>query len=791
MAATMQMESSDEATLRSLAAGDSMDYSTWPLLLATIVSRIDKIAHHDFPIPRLPQPAAPAASSSSVPEPRFLAPLPSSPEPNVPSSSVDRGSEHTTPIANSVESSQEETNKENAAPGPPLSDAQPSSPAAEQHPPPLPSSGSQPAGTEPASDVLPPQITAMLAEITGILNETFHTYPPHTIQRLAELVLEPRRHYRSLPSYLHAVDRIVHVTSGNNIYPLPPAIPDMSHMSVNGVTDAHDDGSVDGRPSSAAVWASSSIGAPIGSDEALGGALLSPIPWLMRPTTNGDDAESDTGSEPGSFGANEISPSSVGGALASSHQQQQNSSVSQHRPGQGQGQQHFERQVRTESTETIEGPNGMGSIETVTVSINGISSLGAAQQQRVITQGELIRQEQRSGTGPAGQSTRGGPVVATVSSATEELSSSPSSTPEDAENDTTMTEGDGEDDEDKNDVMVPSTSATAETGARGPSAATNDNALEKPDEEMTGDNTPSESSSEGPVILTPASTEREASGEPTQQSVLAVAGDRASIKTTTGTKASQKSDAIGQDKLESLPSASQQPSLPEDMDAEPTSPSKSIVSTTPSLGKREAENDLDDELDSKRLKGSPKNEDDVNKKGEDTKADDGVMAEGPQSENTEPTAAKAASPLEPQQSSMDESSAPKIASILTHLGADADADDTDSLTAQAPASPPPQLPPGSNEIIPAITNTTGAIAAKSASTSTDIAAKAEAEPESDGNADADTDAEPNLQIEQEEKAAAVAAEAEADAKALKEDKDKMAEKEKGDGDEAGNSTAAT
>jgi len=72
-------------------------------------------------------------------------------------------------------------------------------------------------------------------------------------------------------------------------------------------------------------------------------------------------------------------------------------------------------QVRTESTETIDGPNGMGSIETVSVSINGVSSMSAAQQQRVISQGELIRQEQRAGVVPVNRS---GPIVVTSSSPT-------------------------------------------------------------------------------------------------------------------------------------------------------------------------------------------------------------------------------------------------------------------------------------------------------------------------------------------------------------------------------------
>ena len=65
--------------------------------------------------------------------------------------------------------------------------------------------------------------------------------------------------------------------------------------------------------------------------------------------------------------------------------------------------------MRTESTETIEGPNGMGSIETVSVSVNGIPSTGAGVAlltQRSVTQGELLRQEQRAGLVPLNQLNR-------------------------------------------------------------------------------------------------------------------------------------------------------------------------------------------------------------------------------------------------------------------------------------------------------------------------------------------------------------------------------------------------
>ncbi|KAI1761664.1 hypothetical protein GGR53DRAFT_17932 [Hypoxylon sp. FL1150] len=225
---------------------------------------------------------------------------------------------------------------------------------------------SEPGPTGPVSQGgLPTPIEHMLNDITQHLMSTFYKYPPHTIQRLAELVLEPKRHYRTLPTFLHALDRVVHVTSGLNIYPLPPAVPDMRRNSLlsNGVTDAL---------ATVSPWASP------GSDEALGGALLTPIPWL-QPNHHGMGGHSQS-----SINSPRRSPTGS-----------QNSGAS---GGIGSD---FEGEVHTESTETIDGPNGMGSIETVSVSVNGIPSMGA--RGVGVTQGELLRQEQRAGVVPVSQ----------------------------------------------------------------------------------------------------------------------------------------------------------------------------------------------------------------------------------------------------------------------------------------------------------------------------------------------------------------------------------------------------
>lgn len=269
-----------------------------------------QIAHNDFTVPTLPH----------LPlRPRLLSPLPSS---------------------SPLEQSSLEANKENE-------------PAEGK----APEAATQAAPKSPAPGELPAQIADLLAGIKSHL-ETFTTYAPHTIQRLAELVISPRAHYKALTSYLHAVDRVVQVTSGTNIYPLPPAVPDMSAMSGPAGLANGEDGSGARDPAATVAWSNPTT-APLGSDEALGGALLTPIPWLTRrspESSNGD--------------------TTPGGSA----------------------------QIHSEGTETIDGPNGMGSIETVSVSVNGVPSTGHA---RGVTQGELLRQEQRAGVVPVSQLSRG------------------------------------------------------------------------------------------------------------------------------------------------------------------------------------------------------------------------------------------------------------------------------------------------------------------------------------------------------------------------------------------------
>ncbi|KAK3299962.1 uncharacterized protein B0H64DRAFT_437161 [Chaetomium fimeti] len=361
--AEMEIDTGDDV-LRKAALDGSMDYSLWPELLPTVLSRIEKIAHTEFPIPNIPPPAQPARP----PSPRFLAPLPSSdpfdaPDQTETSSSQGTNKENADPsLPSAAAGAGASTNVASAAVVGPGTPAQQPTPTAS----------------------LPKPIADMLDEIISVLRTSFPQYPPHTIQRLSELILRPRQHYRHLVPYLHALDRVVHVTSGANTYPLPPALPDVGAMSLlaNGA----------GSGSTGNLSIDTAAANSLGSDEALGGALLTPIPWLSR-RSNGSGSED--GSEAGGS-----SPLSAGENPERQFQAQQQ----QQRPGG-----HIEGRVRTESTETIEGPNGIGSIETVSVSVNGIPSTGAGVAlltQRSVTQGELLRQEQRAGLVPLNQINR-------------------------------------------------------------------------------------------------------------------------------------------------------------------------------------------------------------------------------------------------------------------------------------------------------------------------------------------------------------------------------------------------
>lgn len=285
---------SDDALLEILAKDGSIDNSEWPGLLERILQRLDDIAHHEFPTPSIPLPEVPPPSIKQ----EILNPDPSS----------------------------QDSQKENAVPdSPTISAPAETSTLSETSVPPQADAISAPPGT------LPPQIISVLNTIRGNLRTNFPNAPPHTAQRLAELILRPRAHYRMLPSWIRALDRVISVSSPTTVFPLPSAAPAPGGGYMNGTMTPT--GANDPDP-----------------DDTLGGAALTPIPWLR-----------DT--------------------LASSH------------PGERIG----GSDLRTESTSVIDGPNGVGSIETVTVAMNGNN---ARQTPSAVTQGELIRQEQQAGVVP-------------------------------------------------------------------------------------------------------------------------------------------------------------------------------------------------------------------------------------------------------------------------------------------------------------------------------------------------------------------------------------------------------
>ncbi|KAF1851314.1 uncharacterized protein K460DRAFT_373348 [Cucurbitaria berberidis CBS 394.84] len=261
----------------------------WPKTLDFILHRLDEIVS-DFPTP--PADAAPPAHSE----------LPSRPQT---SNAISSQESHT-------------TDKENAPPATPPR-------------PPVPAFS-----TPSESHTVPQDITTFYASIRNTLSKNFAKHPPHTIQRLAELVLEPKKRYSYLPPYLRALDRVVSVSSPLTIFPIPQAVLPTAGGLLNGTTSTS-------APQTTAL----------GSDESLGGALLTPIPWLQN------------------RGQNELI---------------------------------------SESTEMVDGPNGAGRIETVTVGmLAGTSRPESAQiasshpdgetlpSTGPVTQGELLRQEQEAG----------------------------------------------------------------------------------------------------------------------------------------------------------------------------------------------------------------------------------------------------------------------------------------------------------------------------------------------------------------------------------------------------------
>lgn len=146
----------------------------------------------------------------------------------------------------------------------------------------------------------------------------FADRPPHTIQRLAELILTPNKHYKTLPAWLRAVDRAVSVTSSADIFPLPQAqsLPHgvLGTALTNGVANGVGNGN--GIGGTGTLWTNTDLrDAGLGSDESLGGALLTPIPWLKNGEIAGTTSPRSDPSEPGARSNNALVPEREDGAV--------------------------------------------------------------------------------------------------------------------------------------------------------------------------------------------------------------------------------------------------------------------------------------------------------------------------------------------------------------------------------------------------------------------------------------------------------------------------------------------
>ncbi|KAL4933884.1 uncharacterized protein BDV17DRAFT_70035 [Aspergillus undulatus] len=218
-----------------------MNLEKWPSIVEPLLERLEYIIYNVFPMPDMPpEPPSPLQyqQQSLNPTSSFLH------DPN--------------PVLSS-------SNKENAAPDL-------STPPRPQQPSLRPPSSTErvheslPESQAAVPPSLPAPLLLILQSIQSTLRSLFTSKPPHTIQRLAELILRPNAHYKTLPAYLRAVDRVVSVTSSADVFPFP---------MQSGTAQPQTNGALNGAESTLMLPDNA-----LGSDESLGGALLTPIPWL-------------------------------------------------------------------------------------------------------------------------------------------------------------------------------------------------------------------------------------------------------------------------------------------------------------------------------------------------------------------------------------------------------------------------------------------------------------------------------------------------------------------------------
>lgn len=244
--------------LQRAAKNGHIDSSQWQDLFSTIVARLEGIVFDDFPLPKAPPVLTPPATppddepeSSPRKRQRLDLPSPITPQQPLPLEAGPSSSSPDLPIRSTPAAPTE-------SPG-----TQPFAPDPQQ-----PANGTPEASDSDDAKTLPPELKEIYDYVRITLIESFSEHPPHTIQRLAELILYPKKHYRFVPVYLTALERVVSVTSGANKFPLPPVEP-----ATNGST------MVNGTSSP-----TTTVSGP--SEEGLGGATLTPVPWLRNGAGN-------------------------------------------------------------------------------------------------------------------------------------------------------------------------------------------------------------------------------------------------------------------------------------------------------------------------------------------------------------------------------------------------------------------------------------------------------------------------------------------------------------------------
>ncbi|KAJ6264548.1 hypothetical protein Dda_0695 [Drechslerella dactyloides] len=300
---TMKSDEELDALVNQIAANSKVALEEWPDVLDHMLKRLDWIAHNSFPLPKppptLPKPpvslsrestvlvqpseeqdsqsnsqtgAAAATENHDTDTPSQNQPA----EPTAPTVDVEATQEPTQSqeVATDVDSTQTTTIPSTQLAG----DTMDADADGEANP----TSNGNGNGGDSSSDerFLPPALKTALADIVQLLRTSFATAPPHTVQRFAELILKPTRHYHTLPKYLRAVNRVVGVTSGMDKFPLPTsrdglAVPNAVPLGSGLVYD-HDDGAT-GATLTPIPWASAreyiantgvgTVGSPLGEDE--------------------------------------------------------------------------------------------------------------------------------------------------------------------------------------------------------------------------------------------------------------------------------------------------------------------------------------------------------------------------------------------------------------------------------------------------------------------------------------------------------------------------------------------